>query len=97
MDFTDDYIRVSVNVTGRVQGVGFRYWTLKLARRMGVHGHVCNNSDGSVDAVFCGRAGVVEEIVLKCSQGPAHGKVENLFVLSREPVERCSEGFEILL
>lgn len=39
---------VLVHVTGRVQGVGFRYWTLEEAVRLGIKGWVRNEPDGSV-------------------------------------------------
>jgi hypothetical protein len=43
--------RVRVRVQGRVQGVGFRYFALQHARRLGVRGYVRNCSDGSVEVL----------------------------------------------
>ncbi|HCE00482.1 MAG TPA: acylphosphatase, partial [Armatimonadetes bacterium] len=43
----------SFTVTGVVQGVGFRWYVLKLARRLGVRGSVWNSPDGSVRGLAC--------------------------------------------
>ncbi len=45
---------MKVLFSGRVQGVGFRYTTLRLARAMGVKGYVKNLEDGRVEGVFTG-------------------------------------------
>ena len=48
---------VSVRVTGRVQGVGYRSWTVEYATHLGLSGRVRNRLDRSVEAVFseCGK------------------------------------------
>ena len=96
MNSRDDYIRVCVSVSGRVQGVGFRYWTMKLALNLGICGQVSNNPDGSVDAVFCGRNSVVEEILRLCRKGPSSGIVNDFTVVSRGTVTVCPDDFRIL-
>ncbi|MFV0555692.1 MAG: acylphosphatase [Lactovum sp.] len=40
--------KVKITVTGRVQGVGFRYYCLKLAEELDIKGAVWNNEDGTV-------------------------------------------------
>jgi acylphosphatase len=40
--------KVKITVQGRVQGVGFRYFVLTIAREMGIFGRVWNNEDGTV-------------------------------------------------
>jgi acylphosphatase len=49
-------------VSGRVQGVGFRYFALDAARGEGLNGYVTNQDDGSVEAVAEGEAEAVERI-----------------------------------
>lgn len=63
------------HVTGRVQGVGFRFHTQYHASRLGLHGYAKNLSDGRVEV----RAEGEEEALLKLeqwlSEGPPSGKV----------------------
>ncbi len=46
----------SVIIRGRVQGVGYRFWTRGEAERLGLAGYVRNRPDGTVEAVFSGLA-----------------------------------------
>ena len=43
-----------LRITGRVQGVGYRVWALRMASRLGLRGWVRNRSDGSVEALVIG-------------------------------------------
>ncbi|CAM5519386.1 acylphosphatase [Aquamicrobium terrae] len=61
---------VMVRVTGRVQGVGFRYWTLGEAEALGLAGWVRNEKDGSVAALLAGPGEAVEEMLKLLRQGP---------------------------
>ncbi|HUJ00239.1 MAG TPA: acylphosphatase [Usitatibacter sp.] len=71
-------------VRGRVQGVGFRYATVRAAQRFGVTGWVRNRSDGSVEAVVYGTVESVEAIVAWARRGPDAAIVENLEVMEAE-------------
>jgi acylphosphatase len=71
-------------ITGRVQGVGFRAWTRREARRRALRGWVRNRSDGSVEALLIGAADVVELLIDACHRGPSLALVE---VVSRFPAE----------
>lgn len=62
-------------VEGVVQGVGFRYWTERNARSLGLDGWVRNRRDGTVEAVFSGSAETVDEMVRRCRQGPRGAEV----------------------
>ncbi len=75
-----EQIRVHVFVSGRVQGVGYRYSTLNEAQRLGVNGWVRNLPDGSVEAVFEGSRTVVEEIIRWCHKGPTAAVVKDVAV-----------------
>ena len=81
-------------VSGRVQGVGFRYFALDAARREGLHGYVTNNDDGTVEAVAEGEAESVERFERALRRGPSHSRVEHVMVDEMEP-EMKSTGFEI--
>ncbi|MEO7359779.1 MAG: acylphosphatase [Gemmatimonadaceae bacterium] len=57
-------------VEGRVQGVGFRWFTRERARRRGLRGWVQNRPDGSVEVQVSGHAEVLAGFVAELSQGP---------------------------
>jgi acylphosphatase len=78
-------------ITGRVQGVGFRVWTSREARRRGLAGWVRNRSDGSVEALLIGEAAAIEAMTDACRSGPSHADVRGL---TRHPADDDgSEGF----
>lgn len=72
----DNTIAVEARITGRVQGVSFRFWTQDEARRLGVAGWVQNEPDGSVRAVFAGPRERVEAMLGRCREGPPPARVE---------------------
>jgi acylphosphatase len=64
-----------VIIRGRVQGVGFRYWTQGEALRLGLEGFVRNRRDGTVEAMFSGPEEAVDAMLEACRQGPPGAKV----------------------
>ncbi|MEZ4517558.1 MAG: acylphosphatase [Chloroflexota bacterium] len=60
---TDRVVRLDATVTGRVQGVSFRYYTLQEAQRLGLVGWVANQRDGSVKVVAEGPESVLQAFV----------------------------------
>ena len=66
----DAAVAVRVRITGRVQGVWFRAWTVSVARDLCLDGWVRNRTNRSVEAVFCGPAAQVERMVANCAEGP---------------------------
>jgi acylphosphatase len=85
---------VRVRIAGRVQGVGFRYWTEEEARDLGLAGWVRNRRDGSVEALLSGAAGGVAEMLRRCHEGPAGAAVASVEVL--EEGGDPPGGFEVL-
>jgi acylphosphatase len=81
-------------MSGRVQGVGFRYFTLDAARREGLHGYVTNRDDGSVEAVAEGDAESLERFERALRRGPSQARVERVLVDEIEP-RMMTDGFEI--
>ncbi len=69
---------VTVRVFGRVQGVGFRYFTEDLAHAMGVSGYVMNCSDGSVEVLAEGERQVLRRLLEQLRQGPPGARVERV-------------------
>ena len=61
---------IKVLITGRVQGVWYRGWTVENARELDLDGWVQNRRDGTVQAVFSGPVDKVEEMLRRCKEGP---------------------------
>lgn len=72
-------------VSGRVQGVGFRYFAQDAARREGLNGYVANQADGSVEAVAEGESESVERFERALRRGPSRSRVEHVMVDEIEP------------
>jgi acylphosphatase len=84
---------VDVRITGRVQGVGFRYYAQREAERHGVHGWVRNEPDGAVAGHFEGDDGAVDELVAWCRQGPTGARVADVAV--REGADTGATRFDV--
>ncbi|MFN3283828.1 MAG: acylphosphatase [Pseudothermotoga sp.] len=67
-----------IKIFGHVQGVGFRYFTYKVARKMGIKGYVRNAEDGSVEIHAEGDESVLREFVNQVSRGPISAVVTNV-------------------
>jgi acylphosphatase len=65
-------------VTGRVQGVGFRWWTRAQAIRLGLHGTVRNADDGSVEVEARGPEPALAELERLLNEGPPHARVRTV-------------------
>jgi acylphosphatase len=77
-------VRVRVLVSGRVQGVGFRWAVEDEALTEGVTGWTRNLPDGRVEAVFEGDEEQVRQVVGFCRRGPATARVEDVQVVREE-------------
>ena len=86
--------RAHVYVSGRVQGVFFRYHTWEEARRLGLGGWVRNTSDGRVEALVEGDKKSIEELLNFCHRGPPGARVANVDV-KWEPYRGEFPDFEI--
>lgn len=86
--------RVHVVISGIVQGVGYRAWTVETARRHGLSGWVRNRRDGSVEAVFAGPADTIDAMLAECRRGPPSADVAS--VETRDWPEPVSGGFHVL-
>ncbi len=78
-------IRRRVIISGRVQGVAFRYYTRDVAQSKGVFGWVRNLPDGRVEAVFEGKQEDVNSVVTWCRKGPPASSVENVQIQEELP------------
>lgn len=69
---------VRVVISGRVQGVWYRGWTVSEAGRRDLRGWVRNRADGTVEAVFSGPAEAVDEMISACYAGPPAARVDRI-------------------
>jgi acylphosphatase len=70
--------RLEASVQGRVQGVGFRYFVLAWAMRLGLTGWVSNEQDGSVHVVAEGPRSDLDDLLEALHEGPASAIVERV-------------------
>ena len=80
-------------ISGRVQGVGFRYFTEEVAGREGVNGWVRNLPDGRVEVAADGDADAVERFERAIRHGPRGARVDQVDVF--DDVPGTSAGFGI--
>lgn len=72
--------KITARVSGRVQGVGFRYFTRTEAARLGLNGWVRNERDGTVLVVAEGAREELEQLVHALKQGPGIARVRDVDV-----------------
>ncbi len=75
-----DLARVHLLVSGRVQGVAFRAYTVDEARMLGVQGWVRNLPDGRVEVEAEGERAALEKLVAFCRRGPPAARVDDVDV-----------------
>lgn len=90
----DRLIRDRIIVKGVVQGVGFRYFALDLARRYRLSGFARNRGDGTVEVEAEGGEGVVRAFVEDLRVGPRAASVSGIEVEPLTPIGKF-EGFNI--
>lgn len=72
-------------VSGRVQGVGFRWFVVDVARRENLRGHVRNLPDGRVEAAAEGETDSLTRFETALWRGPTRARVEHVLVTDVEP------------
>ena len=82
-------------ISGRVQGVGFRYYAKDVADREGVSGWVRNLSDGRVEALVEGEEEAVTRVERALWQGPGGARVAAVAVDDSEPPSGAYHGFSV--
>lgn len=87
--------RRAVVLRGRVQGVGFRWWTREIAGELGLRGTVRNLSDGSVEIQVAGPIAGVQAFIDRIRTGPPHARVVSVEEIPCRA--GLPEGFRIAL
>lgn len=70
--------RAEFRVVGRVQGVGFRWWTVRQARSLGLRGTVRNLPDGSVEIRAVGPGPAITRFEEALREGPPGARVDDV-------------------
>ena len=63
-------------ISGKVQGVGFRYWLQRLAIEKNIYGWVKNKTSGNVEALIVGEKKEIQELIKLCKMGPSSAKID---------------------
>lgn len=90
----EDEVQRGFVVSGRVQGVGFRWWTRRTAEELGVRGTVRNRRDGTVEVHVAGPPGAVEELGSWLQEGPRGARVRDVEAVESDG--SLPTGFEIV-
>jgi acylphosphatase len=75
---------VRLRITGRVQGVGYRAWTMQMASRLRLRGWVRNRADGTVEALVIGEDDAVARMIEACREGPLGACVSDVAISDAE-------------
>ena len=67
-------------ISGRVQGVGFRYWLKSIAIKKNIFGWVKNKITGEVEALIIGKEKEVDDLIKLCEHGPRSSNVDQVKV-----------------
>lgn len=89
------HTRVQLEISGRVQGVCYRYFTEQTAKAHGVTGWVKNRVNGDVSAVIEGQELAVKAVIKECHKGPQNAYVDEITVATH-PHKGEFDSFTIL-
>ena len=73
--------KLEIVISGRVQGVGFRYFTLQKAIALNIKGYVRNTYEGKVEVVAIAEKTAINNFVMELHKGPRMSVVENIEIV----------------
>ena len=82
-------------ISGKVQGVGFRYWLRREANQKNIYGWVRNKVSGEVEALFIGDDTKITDLIELCKKGPSSSNVKKIIVQNYKE-EYLSRSFDII-
>lgn len=87
---------IHFEIRGRVQGVGFRWFVLEMARALQLSGWVSNRADGNVELAAAGDAAALEQLTKAVGKGPPGARVEEVRHLTAIDAASLSKPFGIV-
>ena len=84
-----------VEIAGRVQGVGFRWFVRQQARRLGIDGWAVNTRGGTVEVVAKGEEEALKQLEAALAQGPSGAIVKSVTELPAIAAEEIPDGFDV--
>jgi acylphosphatase len=87
---------IHLEVSGRVQGVGFRWFVMERARRLGLSGWVKNRGGGNVEIAAAGTTEALAQLESAVSGGPPGAQVEKIIRLAQIAADSLRSPFSIV-
>lgn len=86
---------IHLEIAGRVQGVGFRWFVRQQARRLGVDGWAVNTRSGTVEVVAKGGNEALKQLEAALAQGPSGAIVKSVTELPAIAEDEIPDGFDV--
>ena len=67
-----------IRIHGKVQGVGYRFFATRVARRLGLKGSIQNQRDGTVLAEVEGEKKAIDQWIEELKEGPRYAEVTKI-------------------
>ncbi len=80
-----------LRIHGKVQGVGYRFFATRVARRLGLKGKIQNLRDSTVEAIVEGEGSVIDEWIRELREGPRYAEVTSIEQESKDYTGRLSD------
>ncbi len=80
-----------IRIHGKVQGVGYRFFATRVARRLGLKGSIQNQRDGTVEAIVEGEKKVIDEWIEELKEGPRYAEVTSIDQETKEFTGRLGD------
>ncbi len=80
-----------LRIHGKVQGVGYRFFATRVARRLGLKGSIRNLRDGTVEAIVEGEKKTIDEWVEDLREGPRHAEITRIDQETKEFTGRLGD------
>ncbi|HMJ19575.1 MAG TPA: acylphosphatase [Gemmatimonadaceae bacterium] len=87
---------IHLEIRGRVQGVGFRWFVVEMAKELRLAGWVRNKADGNVELAAAGESEALARLEAAVSAGPSGARVEEVRRLGVVPADSLQSPFGIV-